>query len=262
MSNIDKTAIVSSNAVIGENVKIGPYAIVEDNVVIGDNSVIEAHAKVCFGARIGKGCKICSFAVVSGEPQDLHFDSSLETFTEIGDGSVLREHVSVHRATFEGKSTIIGKNCFLMDGAHVGHDCVVADNVIIANFSALGGHVHIDKDTFISGGVMIHQRQRVGEGVIVSGNSACSLDVPPFVIAFERNKLAGLNLIGMSRRGMSRDEVSEVKSLYNKVYSSMSARKNALAILEVGDFKTDAGRRFLEFFKMENRRYSMPREEK
>ncbi len=262
MNKIDKTAVVASSAKIGENVEIGPYAIVEDDVVIGENSVIDAHAKVCSGARIGKGCKICSFAVVSGLPQDLHFDTSLKTYTEIGDGTVLREHVSVHRATFEGKATVIGKNCFLMDGAHVGHDCVIADNVIMANFSALGGHVHVDKDTFISGGVMIHQRQRIGEGAIISGNAACSLDIPPFVIAFERSKLAGLNLIGMTRRGMSREEVSEVKTLYNKIYSTMSARKNALAILEAGDFKTDAGRRFLDFFKMENRRYAMPREDK
>ena len=262
MNIIDKTAVVSPTAQIGKDVKIGAYAIVEDNTIIGDNTIIDAHAKVCSGARIGKSCRVCSFAIVSGEPQDLHFDTSLKTYVEIGDGTVLREHISVHRATVEGKATVIGKGCLLMDGAHVGHDCVVGDNVIIANFTALAGHVHVDKDVFISGGVMVHQRQRIGEGCILSGNGAFSLDVPPYVIAYERNKLAGLNLIGMSRRGMTREEISEIKRLYAQVYSTMSARINAMALLEAGDFKSDYGRRFLEFFKVENRRYCQPREGK
>ena len=259
-NNIDKTAIVSASAILGGNVKIGAYAIVEDDVVIGDNTVIESHSKICSGARIGKNCRMCSFAVISGEPQDLHFDSSLKTYTEIGDGTVIRENATVHRATIEGKATVVGKNCFFMASTHVGHDCVIGDNVIIANFTALGGHVLVDKDVFISGGVMIHQRMRIGEGGILSGNSALSLDVPPYVIAFERNKLAGLNLIGMTRRGMSRAEIAEVKKLYNAVYASMSVRKNALDLIASGSAQTEAGKKFLEFFTMENRRYAMPRE--
>ena len=259
-NNIDKTAIVSASAILGGNVKIGAYAIVEDDVVIGDNTVIEPHARICSGARIGKNCKMCSFAVISGEPQDLHFDSSLKTYAEIGDGTVIRENATVHRATIEGKATVVGKNCFFMASTHVGHDCVIGDNVIIANFTALGGHVLVDKDVFISGGVMIHQRMRIGEGGILSGNSALSLDVPPYVIAFERNKLAGLNLIGMTRRGMSRAEIAEVKKLYNAVYASMSVRKNALDLIASGSAQTEAGKKFLEFFTMENRRYAMPRE--
>ncbi len=259
MSKIHNTAIIADDVKIGDNVEIGAYAIIESDVVIGENTVVEPHAKVCSGARIGRGCRISSFCVVSGNPQDLHFDVSTKTYTEIGDGTVLREGVTIHRATFEGKATVIGKNCFFMAYSHAGHDCVVADNVIVANNTALAGHVHVDKDVFISGGVMIHQFMRVGEGCIISGNTAVSLDVPPYVIAFNRNELAGLNLIGMKRRGMSRDAVAEVKHLYAQVFSTLSARKNALALLEAGEAKTEAGRKFLEFFKPEGRRFMQPR---
>ncbi len=259
MSKIHNTAIIADDVTLGENVEIGAYAIVESDVVIGDNTVLEPHAKVCSGARIGKGCRVSSFAIVSGEPQDLHFDTSLKTYTEIGDGTVLREGVTIHRATFEGKATVIGKNCFFMAHSHAGHDCVVANNVIIANNTALGGHVNVEKDAFISGGVMIHQRQRVGEGCIISGNTAVSLDVPPYVIAFQRNELAGLNLVGMKRRGMSREEISEVKHLYSKVYADLSARKNALELLSAGEAKTEVGKKFLEFFALDGRRYMQPR---
>ncbi len=259
MNKIHNTAIVADDVKIGDNVEIGAYAIIESDVVIGENTVIEPHAKVCSGARIGRGCRISSFCVVSGNPQDLHFDSSLKTYTEIGDGTVLREGVTIHRATFEGKATIIGKNCFFMAYSHAGHDCVVDDNVIIANNSALAGHVHVAKDVFISGGVMIHQRTRIGEGCIISGNAALALDVPPYVIAFNRKDVAGLNLIGMTRRGMSRTEISEVKHMYAKVYASLSVRKNAIALLETDEPKTDAGRKFVEFFTMENRRFVQPR---
>ncbi len=259
MNNIDSTAIVSPDAVLGDGVKVGAYALVEGRARIGDGSIIEPHARVCGGARIGKGCRICSFAVVAGDPQDLHFDASLETFAEIGDGSVVRESATIHRATFEGKATIVGRNCLIMASAHIGHDCVLADNVILANFSACAGHVKVANDAFISGGVMVHQRVRIGEGVIISGNSATSLDVPPFVIAYARNNVGGLNLIGMNRRRMPREDIAEVKRLYSEVYATPAARKNALAILESGNVRTAAGRKFLEFFTVENRHYIVPR---
>lgn len=259
MNNIHNTAIIGDSVRLGDGVCIGAYAIVEPDVEIGNNTVIEPHAKVCSGARIGANCRICSFANVSGLPQDLHFDASLKTYAQIGDGTVVRECASVHRATFEGKSTVVGKNCLIMTSGHIGHDCVVGDNVIIANYAALAGHVHCGGFAFMSGGVMIHQRTRIGEGVIVSGNSAASMDIPPFVIAEDRNNLGGLNLIGMTRRGMSRAEISEIKSAYFKVYGGGAVRKNALELLESGTVKFDGTRRFLEFFKMPERRYLFPR---
>lgn len=260
MNDIHSTAIVSPEALLGENVKIGAYAIVEAGAQLGDGCVVEAHARVCSAARLGRNCRVCSFALVGGEPQDLHFDSSIKSYVQIGDGTVLRESSTVHRATFEGKSTIVGKDCFLMASSHVGHDCVVGDRVIIANFAALAGHVVCDDDVFVSGGVMIHQRVRIGEGAIISGNSASSLDIPPYTIAHARNQIGGLNLIGMNRRKMPRADIAEVKHLYSLVYANTSARKNALALIESGAAQTAAGKKFLEFFSMPNRHYNMPRE--
>ena len=257
---IHPTAVIAETAKIGENVEIGPYAIVEDGVIIGDGSKIEPHARLCRGARIGKNCRICSFTTISGDPQDLVFDTSVESYAEIEDGTVIRENSTIHRASFAGKATVVGKNCFLMSGAHIGHDCVLSDNIIMANYAAAAGHVHIDSNVFVSGGVMLHQFVRVGEGAMLSGNSAVSKDVPPFVNTFDRNNMAGINVIGMTRRKFSRGEISEVKALYAKVYATPSARKNALELIQNGEAKTEAGARFLKFFELEGRHYLIPKD--
>ena len=155
---IHNTAIVPNTVKVGHNVEIGPYAVVEDGVEIGDDSIIEAHAHLKRGARIGKNCTICAFTTISGDPQDLHFDKSIETFVEIGDGTTVREGATVHRATVPGGTTRVGKNCLLMANSHIGHDCVVGDRCILAPFCALGGFVRMGCDAFVSGGVMLHQR--------------------------------------------------------------------------------------------------------
>lgn len=261
MNNIHSTAIISPDAVLGDGITVGAYAIIEGDARLADGVVVEPQARILSGARIGKNSKICSFAIIAGDPQDLHFDTSLKTYVEIGESTVVREHATIHRATFEGKATKIGSNCLIMCSGHVGHDCVVGNGVIIASFAALAGHVHVDDNTFISGGVMVHQRVRIGEGVMLSGNSAVSLDVPPFVTAFGRNSVGALNLIGMNRRGIPRASIAEVKHLFGQVYATQSARKNALALLESGAAKTPEGRKFLEFFTMPERHYLVRREE-
>lgn len=256
---IHHTAIIGDFVKIGENVSIGAYAVVGDGVEIGDNTSIESHACIRQGSRIGSNCKIGSFAVISGEPQDLHFDSSIESYVEIGDGTTVREGATIHRATVPESSTKVGKNCLVMATSHIGHDCELGDNCILANFSALAGWVKTDSNCFISGGVMLHQKIRVGEGVIVSGNSAFSLDIPPFVNAYGRNDMTGLNIIGLSRRGVSREAVAELKRLYSRVFATLSVRKNAIDALESGMATTPEGIKFLEFFKMENRHYLHPK---
>ncbi len=259
MNNIHPTAVIGESVELGDNVTIGAYAIVESGAKLGNNCVLEPHARVTSYARISDNCKICSFAVVGGEPQDLHFDSSTPSYVELGEGSVVRENATIHRATLANASTKVGKNAFLMASSHIGHDCVIGDNYIAACFSALGGFVEIGKDVFVSGGVVVHQRARIGEGVIVSGNAAISMDIPPYTIAFERNLLAGLNLVGMNRRKMQRAEIAEVKSLYMQVYKTTSPRKTALELLENNVATTEAGKLFLEFFKPEHR-YLAPRD--
>jgi len=256
--SVHSTAIIGAGAKLGQNVVVEPYAVIDSDVVIGDNSVIEAHARIRNGARIGDNCKIGSFAVIAGEPQDIHFDSSIISYVEIGSGSTIRESATIHRATVPNSSTKIGKNCFFMAGSHVGHDSVIGDNCIIANFAALAGWVEMDDNCFISGGVMLHQKIRVGEGVIVSGNSASSMDIPPYVNVAGRNDMAGLNLIGLSRRGASREAVHELKSLYARVFATLSTRKNAMEALAEGAAKTPEGLKFLKFFEIGGRHYLHP----
>lgn len=258
MTKIHPSAIVGK-ASLGENVEIGPYSIVEDGAVVGDNCIVEPYARLRGCVKLGKGVRICSYALIGGDPQDLNFDMFVPTFVEIGDGTLVRESSTIHRATFAGQATRVGSNCLLMASSHIGHDCKVADNVILCSFSALAGHVHVDKGAFISGGVMVHQRTRVGEGAFISGTSAVSLDVPPFSYAHARNDIGGINVVGMSRKGFSREEIAEVKSLYFKVYSGGSPRKIAMQLKDSEPPTTRAGKIFLDFFALEGRHYLQPR---
>jgi len=258
--SIHPTAIIRKDVKLGEGVSVVAYAIIEDGVSIGSETVIEPHARLCTGAKIGANCVIASFTVIAGLPQDLHFNKSTVSYVEIGDGTTVRENSTIHRATIADAATKVGKNCLLMASSHIGHDSVLGDNCIQGCFSAIAGFTEIGKDVFISGGVMLHQKLRVGEGCMLSGNSACSLDIPPFVNTYGRNNVAGLNLIGMSRRKMTREQIADVKHAYAEVYAGGSPRKNALEALANGFAKTDVGLRFLKFFEPE-RHYMQIREQ-
>lgn len=256
---IHPTAIIGDGAQIAGDVEIGAYAVIEGGVRIAEGSKIEAHARLCRGAVIGKNCSIGSFTIIAGIPQDLHFDASIESFTEIGDGTIVREGATIHRATRPGGSTVVGRNCFIMATTHIGHDVQIAENCIQGCFSAIAGFSVIERDVFISGGVLIHQKIRVGQGCMLSGNSAFSLDVPPFVNGLLRNTVSGLNILGMKRRGFSADEINDAKAMYHLTYATNSAKKNAMEALKSGAAKTCAGKIFLEFFAAEGRHYATPR---
>ncbi len=252
-------AIVSPDAELADDVEVGAYAIIEGGAKIGAGTVVEPMARVRGGARIGCGCRICSFTTIAGEPQDLHFDASVQSFVEIGDGCVVREGATIHRATLPNSSTKVGRNALIMANSHIAHDCAVGDNFIIGCFSAVAGFASIADFVFVSGGVMVHQKTRIGEGVIISGCSAVSLDVPPFVNAFGRNDMSGINIIGMKRRAIPAESISDVRSLYAAVYADDSVRKNALSAIGANLAKTPEGKRFLEFFTAEGRHYLHPR---
>lgn len=260
---IHKTAIISENAKIGKDVKVGAYAIIEDGVEIGDSSIVMSGARICTGTRMGKMCRIGSHAIIGEAPQDLHFDFDIISGVEIGDNVTIRELSTVHRATKPEGFTKIGNDCFIMASSHIGHDCVLKSNVIMAPFAALGGFVDVEEHAFISGGVMVHQFVRVGEGVMISGNSCVSEDMAPYTIAQARNSMGGLNLVGMNRRKISRESILNVKRLYMRVFNPRSAtespRKNALSALEEGAATTPEGEKFLNFFTPEGRRYLRPR---
>ena len=261
MPNIHPSAIIGKSAKISERAEIGAYTVIEDGVEIEDGVVIEPYAHICSGAILRKDCKICSFCTISGLPQDLHFDISTKTYTEIGERTVVREGTTVHRATLPGGVTKVGKDCLLMVNSHLGHDICLGDRVILASFSAVAGHSTVDDDTFLSGSVLIHQRMRVGCGCMLSGNSAFSKDIAPYVNAYGRNDMAGLNLIGLMRRKTPREAIANLKELYSAVFSGGNPRKNAQAALDAGMVKSKEGEKFIRFFTdaPEGRHFLTPR---
>lgn len=259
MSGIHPSAIVSVEARIASDVEIGPYAIVEGDVEIGSGSVLESHCILKDGAVIGKGVTVGNFAVVAGLPQDLSFDRKTQSFARIGDGSTLREGVTINRATKEGKATSVGENCFVMAEAHVGHDCQVGANVVIGNASLLGGHVHIGERTFLGGSAGIHQFCRIGEGVMFGGQSTATMDVAPFTMFAERNALFGLNLVGLRRRGFSRETIALIQRCYRSVFlGTGNVRTIARELLEGECGENSETSRFLEFFSSGTRGFAKP----
>lgn len=261
MHQISPLASVSPGAVLGRDVRIGPFVIVESGTTLGDGCVIDSGAVIKTGTRLGARVRVDHGAVLGGLPQDYSFDPSVVTGVVIGDDTIIRENVTVNRATKPGTDTVVGSGCMLMANSHVAHDCVVGDKVVIANGGLLAGHARIGSHVFISGNTAVHQFCVVGESAMCAGLSAITDNVPPFGMAVERNRLAGLNVVGMRRRGLSRAAITEVRAAYRAVYLSrdLNLRDNARAALESGAFFTPEGRGFLEFFLAEGRRHNFAR---
>jgi UDP-N-acetylglucosamine acyltransferase len=227
---------------------IHPLAIVEPGAVLGAGCEIHPYAIVKRWARLGERVVVHPFAVVGGDPQDLKFAGE-ESYAEIGADTRIRESVTVNRGTGAGGTTRVGRGCLLMACSHVAHDCQVGDDVVIANAVLLAGHVAIGDHAILGGGAVFHQFIRVGERTMVSGGSRCSLDLPPFALAAERDEVVGLNLVGLKRSGLPRETIRELKAAFRAVYFAPgNIRELAAAELASGRYGSDEGRRFLEFF--------------
>ena len=217
--DIHSTAIVSSKAELGKNIKVGPFSIIEDDVVIGDNCTIGSHVSVYDGARIGNNVKFYQGASVSNHPQDLKFANE-QTLFEIGDNTIVREFATLHRGTIESGTSKIGKNCLLMAYTHVAHDCIVGNNCILANVVQLGGHVVLGDWVIIGGGTLVHQFGKVGEHAMIGGGFRAVTDVPPYVMAAgEPLNYNGLNTVGLRRRGFSNEDIMKIKDIYSLLFS-------------------------------------------
>ena len=239
---------------------IHPSAIIEDGVQLGAGCVVQAYAIIKKHSVLGEGVVVHPFAVIGGDPQYLKFDPATASGVRIGAGTVVREHVTVNRSIHAGQATVIGARCFLMANVHVGHDCVVADDVVLANNVMLAGHVQIDGNTFLGGAVAVHQFCRIGEGVMVSGVARMAQDVPPYVMAAERNEIIGLNLVGLKRRGLSRESIREIKQAFRTVYFTPgNIRTVARAALDTGTYLTTEGQNFLRFFSEGKRGFARAR---
>jgi len=223
---------IHADAQIGKGVTIDPFTVIHNNVVIGEGTWIGSNVTVFPGARIGKNCKIFPGAVIAAIPQDLKFEGE-QTTAEIGDGTTIREFVTVNRGTKALGKTVVGKGNLLMAYVHVAHDCVIGNNCILANGVTLAGHIVIDDFAIIGGLSAIHQFVHVGSHVMVSGGSLIKKDVPPYVTA-AREPLAfvGLNSVGLKRRGFSQDKIIHIQDIYRIVFQKGYNSSQALQIIE------------------------------
>ncbi|HEX9974475.1 MAG TPA: acyl-ACP--UDP-N-acetylglucosamine O-acyltransferase [bacterium] len=220
MTTIHPTAIVDPGALLGENVSVGPFSIINNDVIIGDHSTIASHVFIQSGTRIGKKCKVFSGAVLGTDPQDLKYAGE-KTTLEIGDETTMREFCTLNRGSSHRKKTVIGKRCLIMAYVHVAHDCVIGDNVILANAVNMAGHVTIEEFVSIGGLTPIHQFVKIGRHAFVGGGLRVSQDIPPYILAAgEPIQYAGINKIGLSRRGFSSQTIAQIKNAYKLIYRS------------------------------------------
>jgi len=221
MGNIHQTAVVEEGAIVHETAEIGTFCVVEKDVTIGAGSVLKSHVAVAGKTTIGEGCNIFPFASLGHVPQDLKYHGE-DSEVIIGNNTVIREHVTVNPGTAGGGSiTRIGDNCLIMVAAHVAHDCIVGNNVILVNNATLGGHVEVEDFAIIGGLSAVHQFVRIGAHAMIGGASGVETDIIPFGSATgNRAFLGGLNLTGMKRRNFSRDEIHALRNAYKKLFAS------------------------------------------
>ena len=244
------TAVVHDGAQLHPTVKVGPYAVIGANVTIGPGTEIGAHVVIDGQTTIGAQNRIFPGAAIGLESQDLKYDGSMSRVV-IGDNNLIREYVTINRATKAGEATLVGNHNMLMAYSHVAHNCVVEDNVIIANSVALAGHVYVESGARISGMVGVHQFVRIGRLVMIGGLSRIDRDVPPFTLVNGNPaQVRGLNQVGLQRAGLTADPqvYRELKQAYRLAYRSGESLSDVVEKLSQGEHN-DLVRYFSEFLR-------------
>lgn len=232
-SNIHSTAVVHPDAKIGQGVIIGPGAVIGENVSIGDGTKIGANVVVGGWTTIGQRCELYPGSAVGLEPQDLKFKGE-KSFCNIGDETVIRECVTISRATGEGEETRIGNNCLFQACTHVAHNCIVGNNVIMSNCAGLAGHVIVEDQVVIGGIAGIHQFVKIGRNAMVGGMAKVVQDIPPYVIADgQPARVIGLNSVGLSRAGISEEVRHDLKQAFRIIYRSGFSLSRAIEEMEM-----------------------------
>ena len=232
-SNIHSTAVVHPDAKIGQGVIIGPGAVIGENVSIGDGTKIGANVVVGGWTTIGQRCELYPGSAVGLEPQDLKFKGE-KSFCNIGDETVIRECVTISRATGEGEETRIGNNCLFQACTHVAHNCIVGNNVIMSNCAGLAGHVIVEDRVVIGGIAGIHQFVKIGRNAMVGGMAKVVQDIPPYVIADgQPARVTGLNSVGLSRAGISEEVRHDLKQAFRIIYRSGFSLSRAIEEMEM-----------------------------
>jgi len=225
-------AYVHPQAKVANTVVIEPFVNIEKNVTIGAGTWVGSHVTIMEGTTIGKNCRIFPGAVIAAIPQDLKFDGEVTT-VKIGDNTTIREFVTINRGTKANYETVIGDNCLIMAYAHVAHDCIIGNNVILANAAMLAGHIEIDDWAIIGGLAAIHQFCHIGTHTMVSGGAMVRKDVPPYVKgAREPLSYVGVNSIGLRRRGFNSGQINAIQDIYRFIYLKKFNVSQAVAVIE------------------------------
>lgn len=228
MNTIHPLAVVDPEAKLGDNNIIGPFCVINKDVVIGNNNKFINSVTVHDGARIGNNNEFFPGASIATKPQDLKFKGEITT-AEIGDNNSIRENVTISRGTASKGKTIVGSGNLLMENMHVAHDCVIGNGCIIGNSTKFAGEVVVDDNAIISAEVLVHQFNNIGGYVMIQGGTRTSQDIPPYVIAGkEPVRFAGVNLIGLRRRGFSNEVIDAIHDTYRIIYAS-SVLKEGIA---------------------------------
>jgi UDP-N-acetylglucosamine acyltransferase len=224
---------IHPNAKLATNVKVDPFTVIHPNVEIGEGTWIGSNVTIMEGARIGKNCRIFPGAVIAAIPQDLKFEGE-DTIVEIGDNTTIREFVTINRGTKDRWKTKIGNDCLIMAYAHVAHDCIIGDHCILGNAAQLAGHVVVGNWAIISATSAVHQFVKVGQHAFISGGSLVSKDVPPYIKA-ARNPLsfAGVNSVGLKRRGFTIEKINHILEIYRHIYNKGMNITQSLEFVEV-----------------------------
>ena len=248
---VHPTAIVHPDATLGPGVSVGPYAVIDARVTVGPKCVIGPHVYLTGFTTIGSHNHFHAGCVIGDAPQDLKYKGE-PTKLCIGEQNVFREHFTVHRSTHPEQATTIGSHNFLMANAHVGHNCMIGNHVIIANGALLGGHAVVQDRAFVSGNCLVHQFARIGSLAMMRGGAAVSKDLPPFCIAVGENTICGLNTVGLRRAGFAAGERLELKRLYHDVFRAGANLRAAIDRAQE-KFMGPAAKAMLEFMSAAKR---------
>ncbi len=262
MSRVHPTAIVEDGAQIGGDVFIGPHCIIGPEVVLRDGVRLEANVLVKGRTTIGERTAVWPFAVIGGEPQDLGYRGE-ETEVHIGSDCLIREYVTIHRGTGRGRGrTMIGAKCFLMIGAHIAHDCIIGDNVILTNQATVGGHCELGDFAILGGLSAVQQRLHIGAHAFVAGLAGIRADVIPYGMAIGTHaQLAGLNIIGLKRRGFDRKTLHALRSAYRLFFFGDGTRGERLATVRAAHGEVAAIAELAAFIEARgDRPLTLPRE--
>jgi UDP-N-acetylglucosamine acyltransferase len=251
---IQPLAYIHPQAKIAETVVIEPFVTIYKDVVIGEGTWIGSNVTIMDGARIGKNCRIFPGAVVSAPPQDMKYKGEPSTVT-IGDNTIIRELRNLNRGTaLDKNTTTIGSNCLLMAYVHIAHDCVIGNNVIIANSVQLAGHIEVQDYAFIGGASAVHQFVSIGAHSIISGGSLVRKDVPPYTKAGrEPLSYVGINSVGLRRRGFSSEQINEIQDIYRTIFLRKYNISRALDIIETEREATEIRDEIIDFIRNSNR---------